>query len=125
MRRIFIVVTAFFAVLTTHAQGNLQFNQALLLSTTQASNVLLGTVPPGKVWKIEGFGTAADGYYECRFSYDGSNVAFRAGSVHIYGSAYSYAGEAKGSWLPAGTTLYSLGCNNYRWVSIMEFNIVP
>ena len=120
-----IIIVFLFLSLRFFAQGNLQFNQALLLSTTQASNVLLGTVPPGKVWKIEGFGTAADGYYECRFSYDGSNVAFRAGSVHIYGSAYSYAGEAKGSWLPAGTTLYSLGCNYYRWVSIMEFNIVP
>ncbi len=124
MKQSIIIVFLFFS-LRFFAQGNLQFNQALLLSTTQASNVLLGTVPAGKVWKIEGFGTAADGYYECRFSYDGSNVAFRAGSVHIYGSAYSYAGEAKGSWLPAGTTLYSLGCNYYRWVSIMEFNIMP
>jgi hypothetical protein len=30
------------------AQGNLQFNQALLFSGTT-----LNTVPPGKVWKIE------------------------------------------------------------------------
>jgi hypothetical protein len=116
----FLVVSKFI-----FSQGNLQFNQTLLLSTTQANSVLLGTVPAGKTWKIEGFGTAADGYNECRFSFDGSNIAFRAGSVHIYGSSYAYAGEAKGIWIPAGTTLYSLGCSYYRWVSVVEFNIVP
>lgn len=124
MRKL-IVIASLFSLVSMVAQGNLQFNQTLLLSTTQASNVLLGTVPAGKVWKIEGYGTEASGYYECSFSFNGSNVAFRAGSVSIYNSGYTYASEPKGSWLPAGTTLYSLGCNYYRWVSIMEFNIVP
>jgi hypothetical protein len=50
---------------TLKAQGNLQFNQTLLLSTTQASNVLLGTVPAGKVWKVEGFGSGNSGASEC------------------------------------------------------------
>ena len=48
MRRIFIVVTAFFAVLYAYAQGNLQFNQVKLVSTVE-------TVPAGKVWKLENY----------------------------------------------------------------------
>ncbi|MEY4126358.1 MAG: hypothetical protein RL737_547, partial [Bacteroidota bacterium] len=56
MRRIFIVVTAFFAVLITHAQGNLQFNQVVTYNiggiANQYDNVNF-TVPVGKVWKIE------------------------------------------------------------------------
>jgi len=38
MRRIFIVVTVFFAVLNTNAQGNLQFNQVKLVSTVETVN---------------------------------------------------------------------------------------
>ncbi|NDB35706.1 MAG: hypothetical protein EB023_10315 [Flavobacteriia bacterium] len=116
----------FLAFSASYAQGNLQFNQTLLLSTTQASNVLLGTVPAGKVWKIEGFGSGNSGASECAWSFDGSNAAFRSGNVYLGGSAYQYSNSTSTFWLPAGTTVYSLNCSsNYRWISIIEFTIVP
>ena len=108
------------------AQGNLQFNQALLLSTNQASNELLGTVPVGKVWKVEGFGSGNSGASECGWSFDGTNAAFRSGNVYLGGSAYQSSNSTSTFWLPAGTTVYSLNCaSNYRWMSVIEFNILP
>ncbi|NBN99605.1 MAG: hypothetical protein EBV19_10270 [Flavobacteriia bacterium] len=122
-----ILFIAFFSFMgTLKAQGNLQFNQTLLLSTTQASNVLLGTVPAGKVWKVEGFGSGNSGASECAWSFDGTNAAFRSGNVYVGGTAYQYSNSTSTFWLPSGTTVYSLNCSsNYRWISIIEFNIVP
>ena len=122
----FLFVLVLFLFGSFYAQGNLQFNQALLLSTNQASNVLLGTVPVGKVWKVEGFGSGNSGASECGWSFDGTNVAFRSGNVYLGGSAYQTSNSTSTFWLPAGTTVYSLNCaSNYRWISIIEFNIVP
>jgi hypothetical protein len=121
---LFVLVLFFFG--SFYAQGNLQFNQALLLSTNQASNVLLGTVPAGKVWKVEGFGSGNSGASECGWSFDGTNAAFRSGNVYLGGSAYQTSNSTSTFWLPAGTTVYSLNCaSNYRWISIIEFNIIP
>lgn len=124
MKNLYLIVLLFVCGYAL-AQGNLQYNQTLLLSTTNSANTLMGTVPAGKVWKIEAFGTSADGYNECRFSFDGTNVAFRAGSVYIYNASYTYAGESKNIWIPAGTNIYAMSCSYYRWVSVVEFNIVP
>ena len=121
---LFVLVLFFFG--SFNAQGNLQFNQALLLSTNQASNVLLGTVPIGKVWKVEGFGSGNSGASECGWSFDGTNAAFRSGNVYLGGSAYQSSNSTSTFWLPAGTTVYSLNCaSNYRWMSVIEFNILP
>jgi hypothetical protein len=122
----FLFVFVLFFLGSYNAQGNLQFNQALLLSTNQASNELLGTVPVGKVWKVEGFGSGNSGASECGWSFDGTNAAFRSGNVYLGGSAYQSSNSTSTFWLPAGTTIYSLNCaSNYRWMSIIEFNIVP
>ncbi len=107
------------------AQGNLQFNQTLLLSTTQTSNTLLGTVPTGKVWKIEGFGTTATSYNSCGFSFDGVNTFVRAGGVDNYSSGITYFVDNDNIWLPAGTPVWALYCSYHRWLSIIEFNVVP
>jgi hypothetical protein len=124
--RIIVAIISLFSVVSMAAQGNLQFNQTLLLSTTQTSNVLLGTVPVGKVWKIEGFGSGNSGASECAWSFDGSNAAFRSGNVYLGGSAYQYSNSTSTFWLPAGTTVYSLNCSSiYRCISIIEFNILP
>ena len=40
-----------------YSQGNLQFNQALLLNAT-ANNSTQWTVPAGKVWKLESVSNA-------------------------------------------------------------------
>ena len=122
----FLFLLVLFFLGSYNAQGNLQFNQALLLSTNQASNVLLGTVPVGKVWKVEGFGSGNSGASECGWSFDGTNAAFRSGAIYLGGSAYQSINSTSTFWLPAGTTVYSLNCaSNYRWMSIIEFNIVP
>jgi len=124
--RTFILFILLISIETSLAQGNLQFNQALLLSTNQASNVLLGTVPAGKVWKVEGFGSGNSGASDCAWSFDGTNAAFRSGNVYVGGTAYQISNSTSTFWLPSGTTVYSLNCaSNYRWVSIIEFNIVP
>jgi hypothetical protein len=124
--RIFILFILLITIETSLAQGNLQFNQALLLSTNQASNELLGTVPVGKVWKVEGFGSGNSGASECGWSFDGTNAAFRSGNVYLGGSAYQSSNSTSTFWLPAGTTVYSLNCaSNYRWMSVIEFNILP
>jgi len=127
MRNLFLLVSILFNFVL-FAQGNLQFNQVLLLSTNQNSNVLLGTVPAGKTWKIEGYGTNLTSYYNCDFSFNGVNPAFRAGSTDSYSSAYTYVSSTQQFWLPAGTPLHAFACNGttgYRWVSIIEFNIIP
>jgi hypothetical protein len=124
--KIFLFVLVLFFLGSYNAQGNLQFNQALLLSTNQASNELLGTVPVGKVWKVEGFGSGNSGASECGWSFDGTNAAFRSGNVYLGGSAYQSSNSTSTFWLPAGTTVYSLNCaSNYRWMSVIEFNILP
>jgi hypothetical protein len=122
----FLFVLVLFLFGSFYAQGNLQLNQEFLLRTNQASNVLLGTVPVGKVWKVEGFGSGNSGASECGWSFDGTNAAFRSGNVYLGGSAYQTSNSTSTFWLPAGTTVYSLNCaSNYRWISIIEFNIVP
>jgi hypothetical protein len=127
MKSKILYIGLFLISISIHAQGNLQFNQPLLLSTTNSSTVLLGTVPAGKAWKIEGYGTEVQGANSCGFSFNGSNVAFYSGTTYTYGSNYTYSNNNTDFWLPAGATLYALsGCGaSYRWVSILEFNIVP
>ncbi len=127
MKKSILIVIGLLFYVYSFSQGNLQFNQPLLLSTSNSSTVLLGTVPAGKAWKIEGYGTEVQGANSCGFSFNGSNVAFYSGTTYTYGSNYTYSNNNTDFWLPAGATLYALsGCGaSYRWVSILEFNIVP
>lgn len=127
MRNLFLIVSVLFNFVL-FAQGNLQFNQVLLLSTSQNSSILLGTVPAGKTWKIEGYGTNLTSYNSCDFSFNGVEPAFRAGTTNIYQNNYAYVSSTQQFWLPAGTPLHAIACNGavgYRWVSIIEFNIIP
>ena len=128
MKRLYIFIITIFLTTVAFSQGNLQFNQVLLLSTSQNSSILLGTVPAGKTWKIEGYGTNLTSYYNCDFSFNGVNTAFRAGSTDSYQNSYAYVSSTQQFWLPAGTPLHAFSCNGtvgYRWVSIIEFNIIP
>ena len=128
MKRLYIFIITFFLSTGAFSQGNLQFNQVLLLSTNQNSSVLLGTVPAGKTWKIEGYGTNLTSYNSCDFSFNGVEPAFRAGTTNIYQNNYAYVSSTQQFWLPAGTPLHAIACNGavgYRWVSIIEFNIIP
>lgn len=111
---------------TMHGQGNLQFNQVLFLETAQASNVLLGTVPANKVWKITAAGTTASSYFNCGFSFNGQNqAAVVVGNLALYNDSYRRVNSIDNIWLPAGTPVTALNCGYYRWLSIIEFNILP
>jgi hypothetical protein len=123
-RWLFFLIASIFPFLLK-AQGNLQFNQVLLLSTTASSNTLLGTVPSGKVWKVEGFGTNATSYNSCGFSLDGVNTFIRTGGIDIYNGSYTYVVDVDNVWIPAGTPVWAMACTYNRWISVIEFNVVP
>lgn len=123
-----IFILIFFVSLGSNAQGNLQFNQVLKVSTT------VETVPAGKVWKIE--------------SYQQSNVAGTTNSTNgcditrvrpylIDGQPYQNIGNiASGNggyvyvpenrmpiWLKEGQTAATACPSDF--LSIIEFNVVP
>ena len=143
MRRIFIVVIAFFAVLNTHAQGNLQFNQVKLVSTVE-------TVPAGKVWKLENYlpssqlaidlnrqpnQASVGGTKNFIVLVNGTQVFLQTtitrevGRNDGYWSQDGYAAAADYRifdapiWLPAGTSLAA--STNVMSLSVVEFNVLP
>jgi len=102
-----ITLTFLFFLSISNAQGNLQFNQVLTYggSLGAGSSQNIGTVPAGKVWKIE--------------SKEGLNA-------YINGYAVSLA--VLPVWLKAGDiVVFWNGYNSTQgyFLSIIEFNIVP
>ncbi|NBN99606.1 MAG: hypothetical protein EBV19_10275 [Flavobacteriia bacterium] len=113
----------FFLMGTFKAQGNLQFNQVLLLSAS-ANNTAQWTVPAGKAWKIESMGCMASSMYV----YYNNLMAFEfVGDFTNNLGAYYRGSDAGAIWLPSGTVLGhgSSNASANRWFSILEFNIVP
>jgi hypothetical protein len=119
-------------------QGNLQFNQVKLISIQE-------TVPAGKVWRVDG-ATFLGGSPICIGS--GANTAcgqiavanysyFADMTYYINGLTdyiYTIAGTSNLNvttpalnpfplWLPSGTSLAA--GTNMRFLSIVEFNIIP
>ena len=93
---------------TCFSQGNLQFNQVLTFGGTLCAscNQPIGTVPAGKVWKIES----------------------QLGSTVININNLNFAALTKVPlWLKTGDSLIMNGnSSTQNWfLSIMEFNIVP
>lgn len=122
MKRILIATLALVIGFVAQAQGNLQFNQVLYLSSS-TDNQTQWTVPAGKVWKIESLGVASTSL----------NVYINNALAFYYVGAYSNSGnsgyyrnaDASPIWLPAGSVLgHACSCGN-RWFSIIEFNVVP
>lgn len=113
----------FFLMATFKAQGNLQFNQVLLLSAS-ANNTAQWTVPAGKAWKIESMGS----YASVMYVYMNNSIAFEfVGDFNNNFGAYYRGSDAGPIWMPSGTILGHSSSNSsaYRWFSILEFNIVP
>jgi hypothetical protein len=135
---IVLPLTALTALLISYqsvqAQGNLQYNQTLLIGTTPQ------TVPAGKTWKVESVLSSAS----LAPSLPSSNVTMaqtvhlkiRVNGTEIYISSWieniysSYRGHsAFGNitslplWLPEGTSLGA--SDNAAYVSVIEFNVVP
>ena len=126
----------------SQAQGNLQFNQAKIISNTDGPQ----TVPLGKVWKIESvFSDASADTY----AVDGSGATqafFSACGIpsfyfHYYGRylainsiPLSFGIHSAGNqmtnlpiWVPAGSTICTCTSASYcaRGYSVIEFNIIP
>lgn len=118
----FILTLIFGALLSfgAKAQGSLQFNQVLLLSTN--SNGQAWSVPSGKVWKVTSVSVSSN------------NSNFM--SIGINGVSYWYTPNFSTDqgrfsltlplWLPAGTSLsLPFAFNQERFASVIEFNVVP
>jgi hypothetical protein len=123
-----ILILALFSALSSllYSQGNLQFNQVKLVSAVE-------TVPAGKVWKVEGaifsggapFGVSTYTLGSMSYAINGINCII-ANSLAGAGSTINNApvhDNAFPFWLPVGSTL-SAG-NNMRYLSVIEFNVVP
>lgn len=111
---------------STNAQGNLQFNNAILISST------LQTVPAGKVWKIESY-TPTSVYgihggipatHNIVINGDIKIVGMSAGLNYNYNSgSHSAVLHSFPIWLPAGSTvIVGAGISS---LSVLEFNLVP
>jgi beta-galactosidase/beta-glucuronidase len=121
--KIFLFVLVLFFLGSYNAQGNLQFNQVLLLNAT-ANNPSQWTVPVGKTWKIETMGS----YSTTMYVYLNNSIAFEyIGDFNNNFGAYYRGSDAPALWIPSGTVLGHSSSNGsaFRYFSILEFNIVP
>lgn len=119
----FLFVLVLFILTSYNAQGNLQFNQVLLLNAT-ANNTAQWTVPAGKTWKIETMGS----YSSTMHVYLNNSIAFEyIGDYNNNFGAYYRGSDAPALWIPSGTVLghSSSNASSFRYFSIIEFNIVP
>ena len=126
--RTFFFLLAFFILGSLNAQGNLQFNQVVTLTgTLTTSPVVVGTVPAGKVWKIEHSASERNGY-AANISFVCNNVA----SYPYFGSTGNppTQGHVKGPiWLKSGDYIQlinsSVSYPSHYFFSIVEFNVIP
>ena len=124
----FFFLFAFFILGSFNAQGNLQFNQVVTLTgTLTTSPVVVGTVPAGKVWKIEHNASERNGY-AANISFVCNNVA----SYAYFGSTGNppTQGHVKGPiWLKSGDYIQlinsSVSYPSHYFFSIVEFNVIP
>ena len=111
MKNLLFLLFLFFSLSFT-AQGNLQFNQVLLLDGNTTTPTY--TVPAGKVWKVESATiSSVNGYL----------------SLSINGSVASILQFVNGGnnlpyWIPAGTLVGFFIVYEGK-VSIIEFNVIP
>jgi hypothetical protein len=120
-KQIFLILFLVFGNFS-FAQGNLQFNQVLLLN-----NGTSYTVPSGKVWKLESavYNTYSITYgSSAKLIINGSTVelipfSFNDGN----GTNRAPVTEVFPFWLPENTTIQPTQAVSK--VSVVEFNIIP
>lgn len=118
-----LMVVIFF---NSNAQGNLQFNQVKLVSTVE-------TVPAGKVWKVESVIYSGGATFQIATYTLGSMSYFVNGNNCIIANSSNGTSTTNNNapvtdnafpfWIPSGTTLAA--GTNMRYLSIIEFNIIP
>jgi hypothetical protein len=126
------IVVLFFALLfnEAHAQGNLQFNQVVTVSTTSM------TVPAGKVWKVESY-SESEVTFNSNYSSGCVNVNYHRPLVINNNNYYFFGNMATASsganyittgnklpiWLKSGDQIRTVCSSDFA--SAIEFNIVP
>ena len=123
MKKALLILSILFIALGAKAQGNLQFNQVKLVSTSEI-------VPSGKVWKVENAIFAGGTPFTITlYTYGSMSYAVNGLACYISSSGGPPTGNnyANAStfpfWLPAGSSLAS--GSNMRYLSAIEFNIIP
>jgi hypothetical protein len=129
MKKLFTILFICFA-LQSFAQGNLQFNQVLTFtgSIQNGTNIILDTVPQGKVWRVEAIGIGTPTNY---VNLTINNKIYR--NYFTTGNNYSASAAAikENLWLKYEDVVgYRYDWCNYcsssdYVISIVEFNIVP
>jgi hypothetical protein len=124
MKYLFLFILLISCLHKISAQGNLQYNQVLYVSSTLATNNNLGTVPAGKVWKIESVGGASTGN-AVWFKVNGVNAGLFI--FNTTNAQMAYNSCRLPMWFPAGTQIGYGGNDGSSivWFSIIEFNVVP
>ena len=101
-----------FTSVAAYTQGNLQFNQVLILDASGLG--VSHTVPAGKVWKIESVAIAANSSY----------FQIQWGGVSYFLVSFSTGYNTLPFWLPSNASVVFIGSTSAK-VSVIEFNVVP
>ncbi len=111
MKTLYIILLVLFTSIA-YSQGNLQFNQVLILDATVAG--VTHTVPAGKVWKIESVAINGNtSYFQIQW-----------GGLNYFLVSFSAGYNTLPFWLPSSASVIFTGGNNAK-VSVIEFNVVP
>ena len=116
MKKAIIILGAVLAFTFAKAQSGLQFSQAKFFPVVYSpvgSTYNIGTVPAGKVWKLEQAFTGFSGFY---FTFNGSSASFEIPTA-VNGLA---------CWWPAGTVINVVNGSTTGniYISILEFTVV-
>jgi hypothetical protein len=112
MKTLYIFLFVMFSTLSVYSQGNLQFNQVLILDATGLG--VSHTVPAGKVWKIESVAIAANSSY----------FQIQWGGLSYFLVSFAAGYNTLPFWLPSNASVVFIGSTNAK-VSVIEFNVVP
>ncbi len=112
MKKIVLIFVVILSGLCAKAQGNLQFNQVLIIDVSVAGNAV--TVPAGKVWKLENVAMASNGAY-VQLQYSGTNYFLSNSSANYNHFPF---------WLPSGNAVVITGSAAGK-LSVIEFNVIP
>jgi hypothetical protein len=123
MKSLFALIVVWIGFGLAHAQGSLQFNQALLLESSASSCTSCWTVPAGKVWKL----TSASGNSSNSVRLWLNNKELGIIANHAAGYAGFDVHLMFPLWLPAGSTLgfSNSGSNRNAAFWGIEFNVLP
>jgi len=152
MKKLYIFIITIFLYSNVFSQGNLQFNQAKLVTAIE-------TVPAGKIWKIESALSGEERYPTSGTTFTSNSRFINVNGIsicvheeHVAAMGLGFNGCCGGGfwmnnigqsvnsttpvliqvsadptklpiWLPAGSTL-AIG-TKVSAVSIIEFNIIP